>query len=492
MRGLPGRHACESDYSAKRTGVAMKILCLSSGMLAPKKADTPVARMHLYLNYGLLGLASILRRAGFSPYVVHGRFDEPEGVVRRTLSYADPGVPVLLSVPSSFALPWARRACAAIRRISPSRRIVVGGRWVVADDHAWIRSQLPDANEVVSGLAETQIVGIAARPGEAMKHPAPARFEMPELDYRLLENWLDFHPSIEVSRGCGMGCTFCAEADEPISGMKEPSLVAGEFLRLARLYDSEEVHPYLEASFFRPSTTWISSFRAALADRGVRLQWRAETRVDGLSPDQVHALAETGLRVLDLGLESASPIQLQRMQKTRRGDVYLRRASELLHACRDAGVWTKVNVLLHPGETPETLAETERWLEAHRDSIKGLSVGPTILFRFGRASSALLANFEKLGASVVDSGSLDGRGYAHLHLSPEMTHELAEAECLRIARSFMSSRDYFDLKSFSYLPRSLKWLDFERQVQTIGAANLPFHLPVTRLRSESLEQSPAA
>ena len=54
-----------------------RILCISAGQLQPKKADNPLARLHLYLNYGLLGLATILRERGYDPVVIHGRFSEP-------------------------------------------------------------------------------------------------------------------------------------------------------------------------------------------------------------------------------------------------------------------------------------------------------------------------------------------------------------------------------------------------------------------------------
>ncbi len=41
-----------------------QVVCLSAGMLTPKKSDLPLARQHLYLNYGPLGLASVLRSEG--------------------------------------------------------------------------------------------------------------------------------------------------------------------------------------------------------------------------------------------------------------------------------------------------------------------------------------------------------------------------------------------------------------------------------------------
>ncbi|MBK7583776.1 MAG: radical SAM protein [Myxococcales bacterium] len=280
----------------------------------------------------------------------------------------------------------------------------------------------------------------------------------------MLEDYREFQPSVEVSRGCGMGCVFCAEATEPLAALMDADTLAEEFVQLVKHYASRDIHPYLEASLFRPSSEWSARLGRALQRRNVALAWRAETRVDTISTEQISALAEAGLRVLDLGLESASPEQLVRMRKTTKPDVYLRRASDLLHTCHASGIWTKVNVLLHPGETPATIAETEAWLEAHRNAIKGLSVGPTILFRYGQASLGLLREFATHGASATDPEALDRDGYASLHLSPAVSHEAAKSEALRLSRSFMSARDYFDLKSFSYFPRSFSWETFRALV----------------------------
>lgn len=439
------------------------MVCLSAGMTAPKKADNPITRLHMYLNYGLLGLATILKSEGFQVTVVHGRFEDPEVVARRLLADCDASTTVLLlSVPSSFALEWARRACSEARHLMPSLRIVVGGRWVVADDESWIRSQLPDANEFVAGLAEERIVDLVrGNLVQLQKKPELRRRGVPQLDYSLLYRMGEFQPSIEVSRGCGMGCTFCAEAAEPLSNLKAPEVLAAEFGGLVEAYQSTDIHPYLEASLFRPSKPWAKAFRSQLSAHGVKLEWRAETRVDALSPALIELLATTGLKVIDLGLESASPTQLKRMQKSTKPDVYLRRASEILRACHAEGVWTKVNVLFFPGETGTTIAQTRDWLEEHREFIKGVSVGPTILFRYGSASQGTLRHFMSHGANVVDPTALDRDGFAHLHLSDDLSHDAATELGTKMSRTFMSARDYFDLKSFSYLPRSLSWDAFQ-------------------------------
>jgi hypothetical protein len=449
-------------------------------MLQPKKSETPTARAHLYLNYGLLGLASILAQVGYRPRVFHGRFFDPAEVVRCAIAESEKNAPILLSVPSSFALDWARQACAELRRVAPDARIIAGGRWVVADDEVWIRTQLPQCDDFVRGLAETRIEGVLrGSPGRLLvkgRAPEPVEITGPTLNYQLLDQWMEFQPSVEVSRGCGMGCSFCAEADERLTPLKRANDLAAEFERLVDHYGSTDIHPYLEASLFRPSTPWIDEFKESLSARKLQLKWRTETRVDSLSPEQVARLADAGLAVVDLGLESASPLQLERMQKTTRPEVYLRKASAVLRACKDAGVWTKVNVLLHPGENQDTLRETEEWLDAHRGYIKGVSVGPTILFRYGASSQALLHEFEKHGAHAVDSAALDRDGFAHLHLSATMSHERALEESMRISRSFMSARAYFDLKAFSYFPRGLSWPDFEAMIAATPHANYSFQI----------------
>lgn len=476
-----------------------RVVCISAGLLSPKKRDTPLARQNLYLNYGLLGLATVLARAGYAPLVVDGAFETPEAVVERLFAggLLPSRHPIALSMLSSFALGWARRVIEEIRRRDPRAVIVVGGRWVTADDGRWIRARLPGTSLVVYGTAESRIADLIASRwstltgtdlfgGTAPTDRAPSR-----IAYDLMPDYRRYQPSIEVSRGCGMGCSFCAEATTPLGPLKTPTEVADELQHCVELYGETNLHPYLEASFFRPNGLWCLELAQVLRARGLALPWRTETRVDALSETHIDSLSRAGLRVVDLGLESASPRQLRAMNKTQHPDTYLARASRFLFACRDAGVAVKINVLLHPGETRETLAETRSWLERHRSAIRGVSVGPTIVFRYGESTQAYVDSLASLGARPVDPSALDRDGYVHLHLSEELSHEAAVRESLLLSRQFMSARDYFELKSFSYMARGTTWEDFVSWCRDADAASLSFH-PPSAAASPRVETDPSS
>jgi len=193
-----------------------------------------------------------------------------------------------------------------------------------------------------------------------------------------------------------------------------------------------------------------------------------------MQPNTVAALGRSGLKVIDFGLESASPRQLKRMRKADKPEHYLQQASDILRACHDNGIWAKVNVLLYAGEDRDTLAETTDWLETRRDWIKGVSVGPVVVY--GRDSGTLdfMRELQTFGASPVEASSSLLRGYSELHLSSSLSFEEAQHASLQLSKRFMTDRDYYDLKAFTYLPRSYTFEDFHKDGIGINNALLPY------------------
>lgn len=449
------------------------VLFVSSGMSTPKKRDHLLARRQQYLNYGALTLATLLERGGTRAILAHGGHEEP---LKFLTMLEEDGLlptraPLMLSLPSFFGLPWAQAFCALLRERHPSLAIIAGGRWVTGPDPSWLKQRLP-VDRVVGGLAEHQIKDLAA----GLPPPPGSSDKLPDfpLDHRLSLEFETFQPSIETSRGCGMGCSFCEERAIKLTRLRNPDVLADFFRQTRDQYCSTDIHPYLQSSFFLPNVRWATDFATEIDARGARLSWRCESRVDGLKPETIEKLALAGMKVIDLGLETASPQQVRAMNKSPNVERYLNAASEVLRACEDNDVWAKINVLLYAGETRDTFEETREWLHHHSSSIKGVSVGPVIAFGPPSLVRPWLSQLESQGANAVDPNSANSSGITRLHLSAEIDQAEAEAMSLSLSRELMSADDYFDLKSFSYYPRGYTRDDFDRDVTGSDPATLPF------------------
>lgn len=451
------------------------VLFVSAGMLRTKKRDHPLARKQLYLNYGALTLATMSDRNGVPAALVHGEHEEPVAFARglHDDGRLNPDFPLMLSIPSFYALEWSRRFCSAVKQLRSEMRIVVGGRWVTGPDPDWLREKLPDADHIVTGLGEGSLPNLLGSRFEGQDgHAVPDA----GLRHALVDDYRRYQPSIETSRGCGMGCSFCEERSIPLSRLRSASSLANLFAELEHEYGRENVHPYLQSSFFLPNPRWARELTVELKARGVRMDWRCETRVDGMKAETVEHLAESGMKVIDLGLETASSRQIEAMRKARDPARYLRMASDLIQACEANGVWVKANVLLYAGETMATVAETREWLDQHAGSIKGVSVGPVVAYGPPRHVGSFLSEIGERGATPVDRGAAQACGISQLNLSGSIGADAAEEISLDLSRRYMTEEDYFDLKSFSYYPRDFTRSDFGAAVATADRTCLPFRV----------------
>lgn len=456
---------------------------ISAGLLSPKKRDHPLARRQLYLNYGALSLATMLELGGRNTLLIHGDHEMPDVTLHRLASI---GIfptrhPVMLSIPSFYALPWAQAFCRLVKAMDQEARIVVGGRWVVGPDVVWLRSKLPEADVFVPGLGEPVIESLLTDSPDLRRLAAPTPAFT--LNHLQVIDHLRFQPSIEASRGCGMGCKFCEERDIPLEKLREPEEIARSMALVQDQYSGSEIHPYMQASMFVPNPRWSARLAAAVQELNLDVKWRTESRVDALLPEAIPHLASAGLKILDLGLETASPTQILAMKKANNPERYLTKASALLQACRDAGVLAKVNVLLYAGETRKTLAETTQWLDSHASCIAGVSVGPVVAYGPPATANILLDEWSLVGARPVDAASAYETGITRMHLSDEFDADQAEFASLELSRRFMSMDAYFTLKSFSYYPRDYDRADFDRDVTASASGRLPFELVPSPVRA---------
>lgn len=452
------------------------VVFISAGMLAPKKRDHSLARRQLYLNYGALSLATKLQSSGYETLLVHGEHTAPEETFEHLvkLGILPTSMPLMVSIPSFYALGWAKAFCKFAKRFDPGCRIIVGGRWVVGPDVAWLHAKLPDADLLVEGLGEPIIESLLTETPDLRKLSAPTpKFT---LNHLLVDGYERYQPSIEASRGCGMKCVFCEERDIPLEQLRDPDDLAASMSLVQKQYQGAQIHPYLQASMFAPSSRWSDRLAIAVEHRNLQIAWRTETRVDAMMPERVAVLAQAGMKVIDLGLETASAKQILAMGKSPNPDRYLRRAGDLIDACHRHGVLVKVNVLLYAGETHQTLAETTTWLDQHATAITGVSVGPVIAYGPPKASGPLVRDWISRGGRPVDPASSQATGITMMHLSRDFDADEAEAASLALSRRYMGANSYFALKSFSYFPRNYTRTHFDQDIAVANPRQLPFAL----------------
>ena len=459
------------------------IIFISSGLIEPKKYYSGLSKLNFYLNYGLLGLASELSNKYDNVRVYHGEYQGPHAFLEQSgiLTRIRSEIPLFLSIPSFYALPWAQQIVSIVKKFIPNSKVIIGGRWVTNGNTQWIKRKIDQADLIVEGLADGTTSHllypdrwplITAKPVSVLAATKGAC--LTTLDYKLLEGYAEIPPSIEISRGCGAGCEFCAEGTVERSIVKCTDAIFDEIDKYLILTGNLSAPFYFEASNFLPSKKWIDAFKKRYCEGGYTFTWRAEVRADAFASVDIQSLARCGLKIIDIGLESGSSQQLLSMNKTVDPVSYLKQGQILLKKCFDSGVWAKTNILLYPGETAKTVDQTICWLKNNERFIKGVSAWPVTIFGCGDGAKRFVAGLSRYGACPVSETSYGETGITQLNLSKEIDYESSVETSITISKMFMSPRDYYDIKKHGYYKLGVDYQKFLSVVSSAEAKYLPF------------------
>lgn len=86
------------------------VFFISAGQLKTKKGKNVSNQRNMYLNYGLLSLATIVNKSGYSSLVFHGNFTPPVEFFDILISNGllETKYPIYISIPSYYALSWTK------------------------------------------------------------------------------------------------------------------------------------------------------------------------------------------------------------------------------------------------------------------------------------------------------------------------------------------------------------------------------------------------
>lgn len=450
-----------------------KIIAISAGQYDYKKMVDTVKKRIRYLNYGLLGLVTILHdKLGLDVVMVQGDNVSPKEILRRiereNIDISKDGDCFLLSIPSYYSITWCVDFCKLVKE-KFNKKIIVGGRWVVDNNGEWVKSKLEHVDDIIEGFGEKKLAErFCPEKADLIEGGSSRCFE--HLNYELLLDYKLYQPSIEISRGCGSGCAFCADRENKRLPNRSVHSVMRELDYLDKIYGDYSV--YLEAPHFHFNKEWCDEFASEIKKREKIVPWRCTTRVESVPLEMIKQLAESGLKILDIGLESASHIQLLKMKKTQNPEKYLEKTLEILRECNKYGVWVKFNILLFAGETHKTVEETAEWLKKQKRWIKGVAVSSLVYYKGTGDLTALLDN----GATLPDGCDINDQGYVNLNLSDEISSADAQNIALNISRLIMTQKDYYDIKSVSYFERGYTYARFMRDIAQCAPENMPFEI----------------
>lgn len=180
-----------------------------------------------------------------------------------------------------------------------------------------------------------------------------------------------FSLNVATTRGCPFKCNWCAK---PIYGnrynSRSPAHVADELAWLHKHH--RPAHIWFCDDIFGLKPGWVQRFSEELAQRGVRIPFKIQSRVDLLLEEgAVRALAEAGLEEAWVGAESGSQKILDAMDK----GTTVQQIGDATRLLRKHGI--RVGFFLqfgYLGETDADIDATLRMVEELQPDDIGISV----------------------------------------------------------------------------------------------------------------------
>ena len=159
---------------------------------------------------------------------------------------------------------------------------------------------------------------------------------------------------IVTSRGCPAGCKYCIKHVSYQNSVRVRS--AENIVAELEVLDKLGIHNiHMYADLFTVNRDHVMSLCKLIVERGLKIKWTCNSRVDYVDEELLQAMAKAGCWFISWGIESANEQILKRARKGYKKE----QAFRALKWSRKAGIknWGYFIIGL-PGETEETIRET--------------------------------------------------------------------------------------------------------------------------------------
>jgi anaerobic magnesium-protoporphyrin IX monomethyl ester cyclase len=303
----------------------------------------------------------------------------------REIDAASAGGALMVVRTSLPTIDWDLEVCRELRKRYPGAKALIHGPatspllWRIQRDDDVDYALIGEADAAVVDLARGQpiggISGLAWRDAEGWHRNAERKFEK-NLDAQPFPRWdvfpvdrytipksatagtLRFLPMLS-SRGCPFGCNYCPY---PVGqGLpwrdRSPANVVDEIEHLAR--DLKVEYVIFRDPLFSANKKRVVAICEEILRRGIRLQWRCETRIDCLDEKTIEMMAKAGCVGVNFGVESIDP---QVQKNVERKPITEREFLDTIALFRKHGIATFAFFVIGlPGDTVDTIMDSIRF-----------------------------------------------------------------------------------------------------------------------------------
>ncbi|MBS3096368.1 radical SAM protein [Candidatus Woesearchaeota archaeon] len=176
---------------------------------------------------------------------------------------------------------------------------------------------------------------------------------------------------VQGSRGCFYRCNYCPYL---VIGdkhkIRKPEKVVDEIEYLIKKYNAKAI------IFRDPLFTGIRKNAKAIAqeiiNRGVKINWMCETRLDHLDKEMIDLFHKAGMRTVKVGIESASE---EVLRADNRIPITIKHQEEMINYCDKKHIKVCAFYIVgHPDDTHKTISDTISYAKRLNTSIANFTV----------------------------------------------------------------------------------------------------------------------
>jgi radical SAM superfamily enzyme YgiQ (UPF0313 family) len=203
----------------------------------------------------------------------------------------------------------------------------------------------------------------------------------------------DFIPVLS-SRGCPRKCSFCSEPFNWASyRFRKPQSVVDEMMKGYEKYGLKNFH--FHDDLINGNLKWLDEFVKILIERKNNFQWESFCSPEGLNPERLDLMKESGCVLLKLGIQSFSQNVLRLMRRKKQVE-FLKNA--IIHSSK-IGISMHYDMLIcFPGETEDDHRRNVGFIEEVYSECRDVYFSPNPFYL--SVGSETFLNPEKYGIRI--------------------------------------------------------------------------------------------